>query len=487
MPKKKKPHSGNLFVLAAVVLIGGFLVYSINPFLTDTKTIKKNYASVLDGRRLAQSACPPHCPIKDTNTSGTSGGTTTPTKTPTYTPVSRPVTPKTPTTAIEEPRPKEYSRPGLTREQIATLNTGENPYIKIRAPKIDIKIKENPEESRTQIEQAITEIKDREIAKNPTITAKDQDGDDQQIDKDTQIKVVFTFDEAAKELSTLEKNVKLIYPGVDSDLDGIDDITEMIEGINPFNANTDGDSMTDTEEILDYGSDPSTSSEKDLTPGVVNLDNHNTGPKPPIKGKGYSGIPVTIVAENIETGEKVNICEATPDEAGKFFCEPTERLNDGQYFLYSNHLPKEGQEDTRKIAKITVDKYLLRTTLDAEVIETYKSKLLAGIQNRQDILGRWLGERLVKKILAKPLELKYTRGQPKIQKLRGTTAPGETVIATFESFILSSAVISDASQGTFELPISTKLEIGSHRIYVYSINPQSKFISNLTRLIFSKI
>lgn len=479
MPEKKKPHSGNLFVLAAVVLIGGFLVYSINPFLTDTKTIKRNYASVLDGRRLAQTACPPHCPIKDTNTSGGSGGTTTPTKTPTYTPVSTPINPKTPSTVVEGASLKEYSRPQLNTEQTATLNAGGNPYIKLREPKL--------EKSRIQLEEALNEIKDLEIGEKTAITIKDQDGDDQQMDKDTQIRVVFTFDEAAKELSTLGENVKLIYPGVDSDLDGIDDITEMIEGINPFNANTDGDSMTDSEEIFDYATDPLTPSEKDLTPGVVNLDNHNTGPKPPIKGKGYPGEKVIIVAENIETGEKVTACEATPDEAGKFFCEPAERLNDGQYFLYSNHPPKDGQEDTRKIAKITVDKYLLRPTLDVEIVETYKSKLLASIRNRQEILEKWLGGRLVKKVLAKPLEFKYTQGQPKIQKLRGTTAPGETVIATFESFILSSAVISDASQGIFELPISTKLEIGSHRIYVYSFNAKSKFVSNITQLIFSKI
>lgn len=492
MPEKKNPHSGNFFALAAVVLIGGFLVYSINPFLTDTKTIKRNYASVLDGRRLAQTACPPHCPIKDTTTSGgsnTSGGTTTPTTTPTktpiYTPVSTPIKPKTPSAVVEGASLKEYSRPQLTTEQTATLNTGGNPYIKIREPKLDIT--KNPETSRFQLEQALSEIKDLEIGEKNTITIKDQDGDDQQIDKDTKIRVVFTFDEAEEELSKLEENVKLIYPGVDSDSDGIDDITETIEGINPFSADTDFDGMTDTEELLEYATDPNTPLKKDLTPAVVNLDNHLTGPKPPIKGKGYPDIAVTIIAENIETGEKITACEATPDEAGKFFCEPTERLNDGQYFLYSNHLPMEGQEDTRKIAKITVDKYLLRHTIDAEVIEVYKSKLLADIKNRQEILGRWLGERLVKKVLAKPIEFKYTRGQPKIQKLRGTTLPGETVVATFESFILSSAVISDASQGTFELPISTKLEIGSHRIYVYSFNSKNKFVSNITQLIFSKI
>lgn len=495
MPQKKTPHSANIFVVAAVVLIGGFIVYSINPFFTDTKIAKRNYASVLDGRRLAQTACPPHCPIKDTtDTSGssnTSGGTKTPTKTPIYTPVSTPIQPKTPastaTDATEESEIKEYSRPRLTVEQTAKLNAGGNPYIKPREPKIDVKIKENPREATGTLEQAIREIKDREIAERPTLTVKDQDGDGQKIDKDTQIKVVFTFDEAAEELSKLEKNVKLIYPGVDSDSDGIDDITEIIEGTNLFNADTDFDGITDTEEILDYGTDPTIPSEKNLTPGVVNLDNHNTGPKPPIKGKGYPGIPVTIIAENIETGEKVTACVATPDEAGKFFCEPTERLNDGQYFLYSNHQAEDGEEDTRKIAKITVDKYLIRHTLEAEIVEVYKSKLLASIKNHQDILEKFIGERLVKKVLSKPLEFKYTQGQPKIQKLQGTTLPGETVVATFESFILSSAVISDASQGTFELPISKKLEIGNHRIYVYSFNAKSKFVSNITQLIFSKI
>ncbi len=68
----------------------------------------------------------------------------------------------------------------------------------------------------------------------------------------------------------------------------------------------------------------------------------------------------------------------------------------------------------------------------------------------------------------------------------GYAKPGSIVIATWKSRILSSTVLSDASQGKFELYIPDDLPEGDHEILVFIYDPSRSLVSNVTSLLFRK-
>lgn len=484
----KKPGPERFYLLAVLMVVAGVSLYSLNTFFQTTgQLINQTYTSVVGSVRIADTPdCPPHCPITiidepELNTDETKPATTKPpvTKKPptTTTPITG--TPKTTTS-------KEYKLPELTVEQKLEEEKGFNPYKAVIIPKVEVKKLDNWSYE-LQVEQDLRDA----VKEKPILTILDSDNEEQIVNAETQVRIVTNFAEELEELQRFEENTIVIGPTSDSDSDGIGDLVEMIYETNPFNADTDYDGTFDADEI-DFGSNPNEDSGIDRAITVTNLNESIVDAEPFLKGVANPGENITIEAMNIATGEKFIIFEDTADESGKFAGigqfssgDPgSGRVLDGDYYVYSNHLTPEGSEDSREIARITVDTVSERPQVSAEIGQKVKTKLIAKIENTRDWMTTFLGSKLYQGLFASTVE--QTPSDAYLDRLIGDAQPGDIIVVTWKSFILSSVVIADASQGRFEVAIPDKIPPGNHEIFVYAYNPQTNFFSSLARLIFFK-
>ena len=239
--------------------------------------------------------------------------------------------------------------------------------------------------------------------------------------------------------------------------------------------------------MLDFNTDPLQTTVVDTTPGINNLNETTTGGSPIIKGNAKAGEIVTIVAKNIATGKITQVCQNKADEQGKFFCFPEEEMEDGNYYLYSNHKPEKGKTtDDRKVVLIKVDHAQVEQAPEAEIKKIPDmTVVLSNTQSVLNMLAKFFGGSLVEKSFRPPLE-KLFASKNQTTKLIGKANPGDIIVATWKSVILSSVVIADASQGIFEMLIPGQLSAGQHNIFIYAFNPKLNLISNITKLKFFK-
>lgn len=483
MPKAKKPNPDRFYLLAILLVVAGVSLYSLNSFFqTTNQLINQTYTSVVGNVRIADTPdCPPHCPISEPKTTTppstttkpvyTKPGTTTPTTTTT-------VTPKTATNT-------GYKLPELTSEQKLKEEKGFNPYKTIIIPTAEVKKLANWSYE-LQVEQDL-----RDAVEEQELTILDSDNEEQIINEETQVRIVTNFEEELQELERFEENTVVIGPASDSDSDGIGDLVEAIYETNPFDADSDNDGISDMDEI-DFGSNPNEDLGIDHTISVTNLNEGIVDDEPFIKGVANPGENVVIEAMNIATGEKFTIFEGTADESGKFAGigqfssgDPgSGRPIDGDYYVYSNHLTPENAQDSREVARITVDTVSERSPISAEIGQKFKTKLMAKIENARNWMTTFLGNRLYQGLFAHTVE--EIPSDSYLDRLTGDAQPGDIIVVTWKSFILSSVVIADASQGRYEVAIPDKLPPGNHEIFVYAYNPQTNFFSNLARFIFFK-
>jgi len=57
--------------------------------------------------------------------------------------------------------------------------------------------------------------------------------------------------------------------------------------------------------------------------------------------------------------------------------------------------------------------------------------------------------------------------------VRGEATPGSTILITWKSVIISSVIVSDASQGKFELEVPKELTTGDHNIITYALDEKT--------------
>ncbi len=275
------------------------------------------------------------------------------------------------------------------------------------------------------------------------------------------------------------------------------------KGRNPFNStiplsnigliktdpdlDSDNDGISDSAEVLDFNTDPLQATIIDTTPGINNLNETTTGGSPIIKGNAKAGEIVTIVAKNLSTGKITPICETEADSQEKFLCFPEKELEDGNYYLYSNHEPEKGKTtDDRKVVLIKVNHAQAQQNPIAEIQKIPNMTIvLSDTQSVLSILTKFFGESFAEENFRAPLE-KLLASKNQTTKLVGKANPGDVIVATWKSIILSSVVIADASQGTFEMLIPGQLSSGQHDIFVYAFNSKLNLISNITKLKFFK-
>ncbi|MBD3360375.1 hypothetical protein GF366_01080 [Candidatus Peregrinibacteria bacterium] len=175
-------------------------------------------------------------------------------------------------------------------------------------------------------------------------------------------------------------------------------------------------------------------------PRVTNLDGAVVNSEPLIRMAGPVGREYNVILVDGAENRK-NLDSVIFDESYKAFLKIEEELSDGEYRIL---LEKVDEGTSGPEAKFVVDSTKKIKTPKMEIVE------------EEELL------------------------------VRGNADPDVILFATWESVILSSVVLSDASQGEFKLDVPDELPEGSHEVLVYALNERNNIISNVTRLVFEK-
>lgn len=235
------------------------------------------------------------------------------------------------------------------------------------------------------------------------------------------------------ELEVLEK---------DEDEDGLPDVIEKIYGTNLLTGDSDGDGISDIEEILDYGTSPNDNEVVDMRTRVVNWkDGDVTSSRSLfIKGVSFAEKNVKVFA-NIAGGSSFFLGETTSDAENKFALISEIGLEEGEYFLQAKSYDNNGQViDESLPIKIIVDFGRVVPPPKIEMIDTVHV-----IEDRRTVIFN-----------QQPLVF-------------GTSVPDSQVFITFESSIFSSTILSDSLSGFFSLFAPRPFEFGNHQLTAYAV------------------
>lgn len=70
--------------------------------------------------------------------------------------------------------------------------------------------------------------------------------------------------------------------------------------------------------------------------------------------------------------------------------------------------------------------------------------------------------------------------------INGTAKPGEIIYITWNSVVLNSVVVADASSGSFQVQVPSDLPDGQHAALAYVINGQNPWLSDISKMLFGK-
>jgi hypothetical protein len=183
------------------------------------------------------------------------------------------------------------------------------------------------------------------------------------------------------------------------------------------------------------------------------------------------------VIDNIEsTGEEIYLGNTILDMNGRGVIVPEKELSDGEYYLLIGD--ENGIED---VSTLIVNNIKAPKAPVIELIETEKG-LLKTVSYILKIIEKTTS-------FDRELFIEKARGELPIEDrviIKGKADPNSTVYVIYKSHIITSALISDASQGNFEIEIPEELESGDHTILVYAYNSNESLVSNIASLLFSK-
>ncbi len=227
--------------------------------------------------------------------------------------------------------------------------------------------------------------------------------------------------------------------------DGLSDLQELEIGTDPKGADTDSDGLLDGEEVLSYDTNPHSSSSK---PQSVKISNIKAGQIAAtgaqlITGSGKPGQKVEIYALN---GKEELIGEAKTDASGKFVVL-TDDIKAGTYIITA--VLKNG-------GRIISSSYPLELKIEETTIE---APVLDSLSSDESMT------------------------LPKISGL--AVAEDTTIVATWQSLVLSNTIVTDISSQSFEMTPPGDLEAGDHTVTVYAVDNETNVKSKPVRLEFT--
>lgn len=266
-------------------------------------------------------------------------------------------------------------------------------------------------------------------------------------------------------------NVEVRDGSQDTDLDGVADILEYKYQTDPNRIDTDMDGFTDSEEILEILSDPNDpNSPGDATQLPLLINNFQYGqvvadPSPLVKGVGPASLADNLVKVQIllrnEYGSELMLGETQTDAKGRFVFIPDIEIKNGKYFILARAINK-GQVLLSKPIQITID-----TTLE---VASAKPEKLEDVPITDEVI--------INKLV---LKVDSSDGQP---VLYGTLSEfGSRVNVTWQSLVVSSALIADTTDGSFSIK-APKLEPGRHTIYVQTVRKRDNALGRTLRINF---
>jgi hypothetical protein len=230
----------------------------------------------------------------------------------------------------------------------------------------------------------------------------------------------------------------------DSDNDGLPDQVEILKGTNPNSVDSDNDGVNDMEELLDYGTNPNVFDAEFLSKLkiVSPEDKSKTGNgRLFVRGISEELRNVKVTATSL-IGEKFDLGTVLASDNGKFALASETVLEPGEYLLIAENFNDDGSVyDTSDAVEVFIDPMLAIPAPKVRSINNIEVKL-GEIPRVPDF-------------------------QPMVA---GTADSGSQVVSVFESSIFSSTIVSDAASGFFTVFAPRPLELGDHKVTVYSVS-----------------
>lgn len=243
----------------------------------------------------------------------------------------------------------------------------------------------------------------------------------------------------------------------DSDEDGLTDLTEFYAGTDPQDEDSDSDGLSDGDEVMHYGTDPNTTTDKTAveTVSIVNLTDGETVEATEQLFIGHVGIDqaedeVTVQAYEVEEdGTMTLVGESTADENGRYLILTEADFTEGSHsFMVTTGDSLDELTDLSGIITLNMVSYVKRPE--------YVS---LGLQD-----GSIIDER-------RPT-------------LALTAADNYMIVVAWRSTIYSQTLIADSAGQTIDVRPVENLELGEHTVTWYAQDIETGAKSTPTQLSF---
>lgn len=231
----------------------------------------------------------------------------------------------------------------------------------------------------------------------------------------------------------------------DSDQDGLSDLLEYYHGTNPNVIDTDNDGYSDSEEVLDFNTNPLNAKKIPYSKiiSITNWDNEEVSASAMPVFRGYAPKNAKVTIYNRADAELEKLAETvSSDIDGKFAVLSAKELQEGNYKIVAR-AEKDGELLSQSpTLSITIDPSLKEETPNKPEIQEFEGNFFEGDSG-----------------------IEIDSNNPKIY---ANTTSGSQVYATWKSSISSSSVIADSADGEFTITPPQSLEKGEHEVLIYS-------------------